>query len=151
MRQALACFALSCTLATACSPDPAGRLAGPVEIVGDAIPASLTGVPGEAGRGEVVFISREQGHCVLCHQIEGLDAEFQGNLGPALTGIGTRLSAGQIRYRIVDAQAIWPDTVMPSYYRTGELQQVGEAYRGQPALSAEQVEDLVAYLQHQTS
>jgi sulfur-oxidizing protein SoxX len=35
---------------------------------------------------------------------------------------------------------------MPSYYRTDCLNQVGEPYRGEPALEAQQIEDLVAYL-----
>ena len=86
----------------------------------------------------------------LCHQLASLDAEFQGNVGPPLTGIGARLDAGQIRYRIIDAQTIWPDTVMPSYYRTDGLRQVGEAYKGAPALNAQEIEDLVAFLETQT-
>ena len=135
----------------ACSPQQNDRLASRILIVGDAIPASLTGTPGDAARGEAVFTSREEGHCVLCHQIDGLDAEFQGNVGPALTGVGNRLTPRQIRYRIVDAQQIWPDTVMPSYYRTGQLRQVGREYEGKPALDAQQIEDLVAFLQAQTS
>lgn len=133
----------------ACGQPEDNRLASPVRIVGDAIPDPLTAVPGDPARGLQIFTSREEGHCVLCHAVAGLDAEFQGNVGPPLTGIGARLTAGQIRYRIVDAQSIWPDTVMPSYYRTGGLRQVGDAYRGAPALSAEQIEDLVAYLELQ--
>ena len=76
----------------------------------------------------------------------GLDADFQGDVGPALTGVGNRLTAGQIRLRVADAQSVWPQTVMPSYYRTGGLHQVGHAYQGKPALTAQQIEDLVAYL-----
>ncbi len=102
-------------------------------------------------RGYQIFVSRDDGHCVLCHKIDSLDAEFQGNVGPPLTDIGERLTTGQIRYRIVDAQGIWPDTVMPSYYRTGDLRQVGNAYSGKPALSAQQIEDIVAFLETQTN
>ena len=104
------------------------------------------GLSGDAARGLDVFVEREQGHCVLCHAVESLDTDFQGNVGPALTGIGSRLTPGQIRLRVADAQRIWPQTVMPSYYRTGGLNQVGRDYRNQPALSAQQIEDLVAYL-----
>lgn len=134
-----------------CGPQHDARLASDVSIVGDAVPASLTGAPGDAERGRAIFVSREEGHCVLCHQVEGLDAEFQGNVGPALTGVGSRLSAGQIRYRIIDAQRIWPDTVMPAYYRTHGLRQVEHGYEGAPALSAGQIEDLVAFLEAQAS
>lgn len=122
------------------------RLASPVTIEGDAIPAALEGRKGDPVRGLAVFAEREQGHCVLCHAIDGLDADFQGDVGPALTGVGNRLTAGQIRLRVADAQSVWPQTVMPSYYRTGGLHQVGHAYQGKPALTAQQIEDLVAYL-----
>ena len=126
-------------------------MAGSIQIVGDSIPQPLDGKSGDPVRGQQVFVSREDGHCVLCHQVDSLDAEFQGNVGPALTGIGARLTAGQIRYRIVDAQGIWPDTVMPSYYRTGDLRQVGNEYSGKPALGAQQIEDIVAFLETQTN
>jgi sulfur-oxidizing protein SoxX len=149
MRQyAAPVFALMAIL-SACGQNEGARLAAEVRIEDDAIPVSLTGSAGDAVAGLAEFVSREGGHCVLCHRIEGLDAEFQGNVGPDLTGVGTRLTPAQIRLRIVDAQRIWPETVMPSYYRIGGLRQVGEAFAGQPALTAEQIEDLVAYLSSQ--
>ena len=116
------------------------------QIVGDAIPASLTGRPGDAERGREVFLDREGAHCLLCHVVDGLDAPFQGNLGPSLTGIGDRLSTGQLRLQVVDAGRVWPGTIMPSYHKVDGLVQVGSSYEGRPALSAEEVEDLVAYL-----
>jgi sulfur-oxidizing protein SoxX len=70
-----------------------------------------------------------------------------GDLGPALAGVGSRLSAGQIRLRIVDAMRLNPDTIMPSYYRVDGLNQVAEAWRGKPVLTAQQIEDAIAYLQ----
>lgn len=144
MRPALPVLAI--TLLAGCSGETTSRLATPVEITGDEIMAPLMGLQGDAARGEAVFAEREQGHCVLCHAVKGLDAEFQGNVGPALTGVGARLSEGQLRLRIADAQSLWPDTLMPSYYRTGGLNQVAPAYAGEPALTAQQIEDLVAYL-----
>lgn len=142
---------LSLLLLPSCEQAREDRLAGSIQIVGDSIPQPLDGKSGDPVRGQQVFVSREDGHCVLCHQVDSLDAEFQGNVGPALTGIGARLTAGQIRYRIVDAQGIWPDTVMPSYYRTGDLRQVGNEYSGKPALGAQQIEDIVAFLETQTN
>jgi sulfur-oxidizing protein SoxX len=136
---------------SACGQAGEAGFATGVVIENDAIPASLTREAGSIPDGAAEFVSREGGHCVLCHAIEGLDAEFQGNVGPDLTGIGARLTPGQIRLRIVDAQRIWPDTVMPSYYRTGGLRQVGQEFEGQPALTARQIEDLVAYLSSQGS
>lgn len=150
MRQACLAALLFALVPCACSQKTASQLASAVEVVGDAIPEPLDGQQGDPQRGQQVFTSRESGHCVLCHQVASLGSEFQGNVGPPLSGIGARLNAGQIRYRIIDAQSIWPDTVMPSYYRTDGLRQVGKAYQGAPALDAQQIEDLVAFLETQT-
>ena len=96
--------------------------------------------------GAAVFVSRAEGHCVLCHQVASLDAPFQGDVGPALDGIGSRLTPAQIRYRIVDASALNPDTIMPPYYRTENLSQVAVEHQGEPALTDAQIEQLVFYL-----
>ncbi|MBT3565443.1 MAG: sulfur oxidation c-type cytochrome SoxX [Gammaproteobacteria bacterium] len=93
-----------------------------------------------------IFVKREAGHCVLCHQINGLDAPFQGNLGPDLSEVGSRLTPAQIRFRIADASRLNPATVMPPYYRINDLSQVLEEVRGKPVLSADNVEQLVYFL-----
>lgn len=124
----------------------AAPLVDPAQIDGDAIPAALSGVSGDAAIGKAVFVEREQGHCVLCHQIDGLETPFQGNVGPALTGLGSRLNKGQIRLRIVNASVLNPSTIMPPYYRIRGLNQVADEHRGAPVLTADQIEHLVAYL-----
>jgi sulfur-oxidizing protein SoxX len=108
--------------------------------------APLTDVPGDAQRGREVFLDRDAGHCLLCHQVEQLDASFQGNLGPNLSDIGNRLNTAELRERIVDPTRMNPETVMPAYYRTSNLRQVGTAYLGKPILTAQQVEDVVTFL-----
>ncbi|MDF1681610.1 sulfur oxidation c-type cytochrome SoxX [Ponticaulis sp.] len=128
----------------------AERLVTPDMIVGDTIPAPLTDTASSTEIGETVFTERDQGHCVLCHQIDDLDAEFQGNVGPDLSTVGDRLSPAQIRFRLVDLQSLMPDTVMPSYYRLHDLNQVQEQFQGQTILNAEQIEHLVAYLASRT-
>ncbi len=115
-------------------------------ITNDAIALSLTGSPGSASSGDLIFTERERGHCVLCHKVASNDAPFQGNVGPDLSAIGARLTAGQIRLRIVDASLVNPDTVMPPYYRTSGLNQVATEHAGAPVLKAEEIEDLIAYL-----
>ena len=116
------------------------------QIVGDAIPTRLSADPGLAERGREIFIDRERGHCVLCHAVDGLEAEFQGNVGPDLSSVGDRLSPGQLRLRIVDYQIVRPGTLMPSYYRIHDLYQVADQYQDEPILTAKEVEDLVTYL-----
>ena len=118
----------------------------PYRVDGDAIAQPLAAVAADAGKGRQLFIAREAGHCVLCHRVAGLDVPFQGDLGPALTGIGARLSPGQIRLRVLDASRLNPDTVMPPYYRTRGLNQVAAPYRDQTVLSAAAIEHIVAWL-----
>jgi sulfur-oxidizing protein SoxX len=115
-------------------------------IVGDAIPRSLTGQPGDPARGRAIVANRQQGLCLLCHSGPFPETRLQGNLAPSLAGAGTRWSAGQLRLRIVDASHLYPNTIMPPYYRTDNLTRVAAAYVGKPILSAEQIEDVVAFL-----
>jgi len=114
-------------------------------IVGDAIPTSLTGQAGDPARGRAVVTNR-QNTCILCHSGPFPELKFQGDLAPGLNGSGNRWSEGQLRLRLVDAASLNPATIMPSYYRVDGLQRVGNAWRGKPILSAEQIEDVVAYL-----
>jgi sulfur-oxidizing protein SoxX len=72
--------------------------------------------------------------------------QFHGTIGPPLEGVGSRYSAGELRLRLVDPKALNADTIMPSYYRVDGLYRVYEGYRGKPILTAQQVEDIVAYL-----
>jgi L-cysteine S-thiosulfotransferase len=115
-------------------------------IVGDAIPASLTGAPGDANRGETIVTNRQVGLCLLCHSGPYPHERFQGTLAPDLKGAGTRWNEGQLRLRIVDASRLNPQTIMPPYYRIDGLNRVSPGFRGKPILSAEQIEDVVAYL-----
>ena len=119
--------------------------ASPV-LANDAIPKSLTGASGDASRGRAIVLDRQVGLCLLCHSGPFPEERFQGNLAPSLAGIGARLSEGQIRLRIVDASRVNPQTIMPPYFRTDGLQRVAPAYRGKPVLTAEQIEDVVAFL-----
>jgi L-cysteine S-thiosulfotransferase len=114
-------------------------------IVGDAIPASLTGSPGDVARGRAIVANR-QNTCLLCHSGPFPEERFQGNLAPDLKGSGSRWSEGQLRLRLVDGRKLNPATIMPAYYRTEGLQRVAPAFRGKPILSAEQIEDVVAFL-----
>jgi len=114
------------------------------EAVGDAIPQALTAEPGDAQRGRSVVVNRDQGGCTLCHEVPG-ETRF-GNIAPALAGVGDKLTAGQLRLRVADSTRVSPDTPMPAYYRTEGLTQVAVAYRGKTVLTAQQVEDVVAYL-----
>ena len=115
-------------------------------VVGDAIPEPLASRPGDAARGRAIVANRSVGLCLLCHSGPIPEERFQGTLSPSLAGAGTRWSVGQLRLRIADGARLNPDTIMPPYYRTTGLQRVAKAFEGKTILSAEQVEDVVAYL-----
>ena len=112
----------------------------------DAMPDSLTGAKGDPARGRAIVANRQVGLCLLCHSGPFPEERFQGNLAPDLKGAGSRLSEGQLRLKIVDPGRVNPATIMPAYHRTEGLVRVAPAYRGKPVLSAEQVEDVVAFL-----
>ena len=118
----------------------------PFTVVGDAIPTTLTGAPGDAERGMKIVTNRQVGLCLLCHAGPYPQERFQGTMAPDLTGAGARWNEGQLRLRMVDAAKINPETIMPPYYRVDGLTRVAPGFRGKTILSAEQIEDVVAYL-----
>ncbi|MBO0755115.1 MAG: sulfur oxidation c-type cytochrome SoxX [Bradyrhizobiaceae bacterium] len=118
----------------------------PYTIVGDAIPASLIGSTGDADRGRAIVANRQVGLCLMCHSGPLPEVKLQGNLAPDLKGAGARWNEGQLRLRIVDASEINSDTIMPPYYRVDGLVRVANSFRNKPILTAEQIEDVVAYL-----
>ncbi len=114
--------------------------------VGDAIPKSLTGQPGDAQRGRAIVTNRQKGLCLLCHSGPFAEERFQGDLAPSLAGAGSRWSEGQLRLRIVDSRRVNAETIMPSYYRLDSLNRVGATWQGKPVLTADEIEDVVAFL-----
>jgi sulfur-oxidizing protein SoxX len=115
-------------------------------IVRDSIPDSLTGKPGDPERGRAIVANRTVGLCLLCHSGPIPEERFQGNLAPSLAGAGTRWSEGQLRLRLVDGARLNPDTIMPPYYRLDHLLRVAKNFAGKTIFTAEQLEDVVAYL-----
>jgi sulfur-oxidizing protein SoxX len=99
--------------------------------------------PGDPSRGKEIFISRDGGHCVLCHAAPGVSVS--GNVGPSLAGVGSRLSPAQIRLRIADITRVNADAAMPVFHGA-EGERVAARYAGRTPLSGQQVEDLVAWL-----
>ena len=112
----------------------------------DGIRHSLTGAKGDPARGRAIVANRHVGLCLLCHSGPFPEERFQGDLATNLAGVGGRLSEGQLRLRIVDPARMNPATIMPGYHRIEGLVRVALAYRGKPILSAEQIEDVVAFL-----
>ena len=118
----------------------------PFDIVGDAIPAPLTVQKSDAERGRAIVTNRQAGLCLLCHSGPFPEERLQGTMAPDLKGAGARWSEGQLRLRIVDAGRVNPQSIMPAYYRIDGLFRVAPLFRGKPILTAEQIEDVVAFL-----
>jgi L-cysteine S-thiosulfotransferase len=127
-------------------PVAAGGQVAPFAVTGDAIEVPLDGLAGDAARGAAVVRNRETANCLICHSTPDPRERFVGDVGPALAGVGSRLSPGQIRLRLVDPTLLNPDAVMPAYHRVAGLVRVDERYCGQPVLTAQEIEDVVAYL-----
>lgn len=120
-------------------------LAGPAAAA-EAMPASLTGVPGDPARGRAIVTNRQLGLCLLCHTGPFPEERFQGTLAPDLAGAGSRWSEGELRLRIADGRRLNPDSLMPSYLRTDSLTRVAPAWVGKPVLTPGEIEDVVAFL-----
>ncbi len=112
----------------------------------DAMETPLTDQPGDPVRGRQIVQDHQLGNCLLCHAGPFPAPHLQGTIGPSLVGVGSRLNAGQIRLRLMDARKLNPDTVMPPYYVADGLNRVAHQWQSKTALSAQQIEDVVAYL-----
>ena len=115
-------------------------------FTGDAMTESLTTTPGNPVRGKAIVLSRQTGLCLLCHNGPFPEERFQGNLAPDLGVSASHLSASQLRARIVDPSRFNPESIMPAYYRTQNLNRVAPKFVGQTILSAQEIEDVVAFL-----
>ncbi len=118
------------------------------EVVDHAIPKSLTGTPGDPANGEKVFLNRRLGNCLSCHEVTALSNQpYHGDIGPSLDGVAERYNEAHLRMQVVNAKVFNPDTIMPGFYRVDGLHMVQKKFAGKPILDAQQIEDVVAYLQ----
>jgi sulfur-oxidizing protein SoxX len=117
------------------------------EVVDYAIEQPLCGLAGDARRGQEIATDSNRGNCLACHELPIPGIEAYGTIGPPLPGIASRLTEPQIRLRVVDTRNINPMSIMPGFYRDPRLiNRPGKAYRGRTFLTAQQVEDVIAYL-----
>ncbi len=133
-----------------------GTAPGDLTFADGAVAQSLTGQPGDATEGAKVMANRAMGNCVACHTVSAMpDVAFQGNVGPTLDGAASRWEEAQLRGIVSDAKMTFDGTVMPSFYKNAGYIRPGDGYTGkapadvaamEPILTAQQVEDVVAYL-----
>jgi len=115
-------------------------------IVDNTIPKSLTGTPGDPVNGRKVVISRKKGNCLACHEMPIPEQQFHGRISPDLADVADRYTQAELRMRVVDPKVLNPDTIMPAFYKNAGLHRVMKKFQGKTILSAQEVEDVVAYL-----
>ena len=142
-------LATALTVSAASAAEPAARAESYFEwqVEDYAINEPLGGLTGVAERGRAIAGDQHRGNCLACHALPIPEEPFHGNLGPPLTGIGSRQTLGMLRLHVVDQTRFNPETVMAGYYRPpGQLHRVALELRGRTFLTAQEVEDVVAYL-----
>jgi sulfur-oxidizing protein SoxX len=115
-------------------------------VEGDGIPQALTNTPGNAARGRALIAKREAANCLQCHAIKDLPGGGGGGRGPALDGVGARLTQAQLRLSVVDYARVMPKVEMPSFHRADSRPATDKEDAGKPILTAQEIEDVVAYL-----
>ncbi len=121
---------------------------GSAKIVDNAIASSLTGKPGDAVNGKKWFADRKLGNCLACHVNKDLEKQpFHGEVGPPIDGVADRYDDGQLRAILVNSKEVFGEqTIMPGFYRADAGARTAKQFKGKTILSAEQVEDVLAYL-----
>jgi sulfur-oxidizing protein SoxX len=152
--KALVLTALAALSTTAVAAQEVAPLAVSYGAYGE-VETSLTGRPGDPANGEAIIVDRGKGNCIACHSATALaEHPFHGEVGPSLDGAGDRWSEADLRGIVANAKIMFPDTVMPSFYKTTGYIRPGDAFTGKaaatdvlpPLLTAQEVEDVVAYL-----
>ena len=118
-----------------------------------AVAVSLTGAPGDPARGRELM-DKGSGNCIACHAVTELESlGFHGEIGPPLDGVADRWDEAGLRGILSDAKRTFPGTMMPSFYKVAGYVRPGDGFTGKaaagdlpPLLTAQEVEDVVAYL-----
>jgi len=119
-----------------------------VAFTDGAVAESLTGVAGDPAAGRQVFANRKLGNCLACHMNEDWSEQsFHGEVGPPMDGVAERWSVAELRGIVTNAKMMFPETIMPAFYRDSGFERPLESFEGKSILTAQQVEDIVAYLQ----
>ncbi|MDP5085618.1 MAG: sulfur oxidation c-type cytochrome SoxX [Yoonia sp.] len=119
------------------------------------VEASLSGQAGDPAAGLQIMVSRGKGNCIACHQVTALqEYPFHGDVGPILDGVGGYRTAEELRGILANPKMTFEGTIMPAFYRTSGFNRPGNAFTGKaaegelaPLLTAQEIEDVVAYLQ----
>ena len=108
---------------------------------------ALTGVAGDATSGRKLFMNRKKGNCLACHvNSEMAEQTFHGEVGPELDGVANRWGAAELRGILVNSKNMFEGTIMPAFYKDSGYNRILKKFDGKTILSAQEVEDLLAYV-----
>ena len=151
MKHVVTSAALTVAMATAA----AAEVVAPTEVVYEdgAVETSLSGTPGDPESGAEIM-NKGAGNCIACHQVDALShLQWHGEIGPPLNGAADRWTEAQLRGIVANAKKMFPESMMPSFYKVEGFIRPGDGFTGEPAeppleplLTAQQVEDVVAFL-----
>ena len=145
----LSVIGLSAGMAVAEAPTPSQ-----VAFEDGAVASSLTGTAGDPAAGRVIM-NKGAGNCIACHMVSDLaELPFHGEIGPPLDGVADRWSEAELRGIVANAKIMFPDSMMPSFYKISGFTRPGDAYTGKgidpaaitPLLTAQEIEDVVSFL-----
>ena len=112
-----------------------------------AIEKPLCGLVGDSIRGRLLAADSQTGNCLTCHQLPIPEEPLHGTVGPPLFSLASRKTEAQIRAHVVDQRQFNPNTIMPGFYRDPRLyNRVADDHWNRTLLTAQQIEDIVAYL-----
>ncbi len=122
----------------------------PADVMFDegSVATSLTGVDGDAANGRIVFANRKKGNCLACHEnAEMPEQQFHGQIGPPLDGVADTYSVAELRGLLANSKNTFEGTIMPAFYRVDGFNRNLEKFDGKTILTAQELEDVLAYLQ----
>ncbi|MEL6287288.1 MAG: c-type cytochrome [Pseudomonadota bacterium] len=125
------------------------------------IPNALSGAPGNPLRGRTLMVAADRGNCIACHAVADIRRKarradstsvsrfgIQGTVGPALDGVGRKYEAGELRLWVVDPRlaVTGRQPLKPAYHSIRERVRVLEGCENRVLLTAQEIEDIVAYM-----
>ena len=118
-----------------------------IAYVDGTVEQSLTGQAGDPVAGRVVFANRKLGNCLACHTNSDLSEEsFHGEVGPPMDGVADRWSVAELRGIVTNSKMMFEGTIMPAFYVDSGYNRLLGDFEGKTILTAQQVEDVIAYL-----
>jgi sulfur-oxidizing protein SoxX len=102
---------------------------------------------GDVATGRKLFMNRKKGNCLACHvNTDMAEQTFHGEVGPELDGVADRWNTAELRGILVNSKKMFEGTIMPAFYRDSGYNRVLKKFDGKTILSAQEVEDLLAYV-----